>query len=179
MDFRTIWGIPAHPLFVHIPVVLLPLVGIGAVAMAVSHRVRERFGWLVLGLAIIAGISTQLAIGSGQALEDSVDRSAALRHHISIAESLRPLALLLFLFALALMLFDRRAAGAWPFRQAGARRAVSPVVMGALSVLTIVAAIGANVRLFQIGDSGATATWQRVHLQSGGERAKGGGGDDR
>ena len=43
-----LFGLPAHPLFVHVPVVLIPLVGIGAIAMAFSARVRDRYGWLVL-----------------------------------------------------------------------------------------------------------------------------------
>ncbi|HTK15124.1 MAG TPA: hypothetical protein VL769_01935 [Acidimicrobiia bacterium] len=35
----------------------------------------------------------------------------------------------------------------------------------ALIALTVVFAVGTNVRLFQISDSGAKATWQRVHLR--------------
>ena len=33
-----LFGLPAHPLFVHVPVVLIPLVGLGAIAMACSAR---------------------------------------------------------------------------------------------------------------------------------------------
>ena len=104
IDISKLFGLPAHPFLVHTPVVLIPLVGIGAIAMACSARVRERYGWLVLVIAIVAGISVQLAIGSGQALRHSVPRSAALTRHTHIAESLRPLILALFLVALAVML---------------------------------------------------------------------------
>lgn len=165
MEIAKLFGLPAHPLFVHVPVVLIPLVGLGAVAMAVSARAREKIGWIVLGLAIVAGLSTQLAIGSGQALQDSVTRTAALREHISIAESIRPLALVLFLFALAVMLLDRRHLARWPFRSE--RSAEAPGALRvALAVLTVLAAVGANVRLWQIGDSGARATWSRTKIQS-------------
>jgi uncharacterized membrane protein len=159
-----VFGLPAHPLFVHVPVVLIPLVAIGAVAMACSARVRERFGWLVLAFAIVAGISTQLAIDSGQALRRHVPRTAALDRHVHIAESIRPLILLLFLVALAVMLIDRRARGSWPF--AGREPSPGPgrVASVVLVVVTVVVAVGTTVRLFQIGDSGAKATWQRVHL---------------
>ena len=159
MRIERFAGLPAHPLFVHIPIVLLPLVAIGAVAMAISSRIRDRLGWTVLGLAVVAGISTQLAISSGEALEDHVDSSAALRHHVAIAESVRPLALLLFVAALAVMLVDRRSKGAWPFRSTSS----PPVTRGvnaALGVVIVVVAAVTCARLYQIGDSGAKATWQ-------------------
>ena len=162
-------GLPAHPLFVHIPVVLIPLVAIGAVAMACSARARDRLGWVVLGLAVVAGSSTQLAIGSGKALQDSVQKSSALDRHIAIAESIRPLALLLFLVALGVMLVDRRTRGAWPFRS-GARPDAPTAARGALVVLTLVVAITTCVRLYQIGDTGAKATWQNTHIVSPDEK---------
>ena len=159
MRIAKFGGLPAHPLFVHVPIVLLPLVAIGAVAMACSARVRERLGWTILGLAIVAGLSTQLAIGSGQALQNDVKPSDALRHHIAIAESIRPLALLLFLVALAVMLVDRRGRQAWPF-QSGAPRRASDRARAALGVAVVAVALFTCVRLYQIGDSGAKATWQ-------------------
>jgi len=159
-------GLPAHPLFVHIPVVLIPLVAVGAVAMACSAWVRDRLGWVVLGLAVIAGLSTQLAIGSGQALQESVQKSSALDRHVAIAESIRPLALLLFLVALGVMLVDRRKRGSWLFR-AGARQGALPAAARAgLVAVTIVVAITTCVRLYQIGDSGAKATWRNTHIVS-------------
>jgi hypothetical protein len=163
-----LFGLPAHPLFVHVPVVLIPLVGIGAIAMACSARARDRYGWLVLAVAVVAGISTQLASGSGHALRHSVPQSAALRRHVHIASSNRPLILLLFLVALAVMLFDRRARGAWPFSHMGARSSFGPLIRMAVIAVTVGVAVGTNVRLFQIGDSGAKATWQRIHIRSDG-----------
>ena len=168
MTITKIFGLPAHPLFVHIPVVLIPLTAIGAIAMACSARVRDRFGWLVLAIGVVAGISTQLAIETGKALRHSVPQSAALRQHTHTAESIRPLILLLFLVALGVMLLDRRARAAWPFgtgASAGAQsRTLGSAARTALIALTVIVAVGTTVRLFQIGDSGAKATWQRVHF---------------
>ena len=173
IGISKLFGLPAHPLFVHLPVVLVPLVGIGAIAMAFSARVRERYGWLVLAAAIVAGISVQLAIGSGEQLKHSVPRSAALTRHVHIASSLRPLILALFLIALAIMLIDRRSVGAWPFAGAGSSSmgpSMGMLTRSALIALTVVVAAGTNVRLFQIGDSGAKATWQRIHLRPASSR---------
>jgi hypothetical protein len=164
VTITKIFGLPAHPLFVHIPVVLIPLTAIGAIAMACSARVRDRFGWLVLAIAIVAGVSTQLAIDSGKALRHSVPQSAALRQHTHAAESIRPLILLLFVVALAVMLHDRRTRAAWPFTGRTSSRDLRAASRMAVIALTVVVAVGTSVRLFQIGDSGAKATWQRVHL---------------
>jgi hypothetical protein len=157
---------------VHVPVVLIPLVAIGAIAMACSARVRDRYGWLVLALAVVAGLSTQLAIGSGQGLRHSVPQSADLRRHTQIAESIRPLILLLFLVATGIMLLDRRARGEWPFRTAASHMSTSTWIRAGLVGLTAVVAVATNVRLFQIGDSGAKATWHRVHIRSDSPRAQ-------
>lgn len=165
MRIEKIAGLPAHPLFVHVPIVLLPLVAAGAVAMAFSARVRERLGWTILGLAVVAGISTQLAISSGEALQDQVDSSSALRHHVAIAESIRPLALLLFLAALAVMLIDRRDKGAWPFRSKSGAATVRGVT-AAVGVVVVVMALLTCARLYDIGDSGAKATWQRTQVSA-------------
>ena len=154
-DISTFLGLPAHPLFVHIPVVLVPLGAIGAVAMAVSAWVRRRFGWLVAGITVVAGIGTQLAISSGQGLRGSVVPSAALARHISIAESIRPLVLVLFFAILALLWVDwRTASGTPPARW----------ILAAASVVEVLAAVGSTVRLAQIGHTGAQAAWQKVHL---------------
>jgi hypothetical protein len=163
MRIDKIAGLPAHPLFVHIPVVLLPLVAIGAIAMACSARVRDRLGWVVLGLSIAAGLSTQLAIGSGKALVDSVTKSSTLDQHIAIAESIRPLALLLFLVALGVMLVDRRTRAEWPF-QHGSQTTTATWVNVALVSITVTVALVTCGRLYQIGDTGAKATWQNTRL---------------
>lgn len=165
MRIEKFAGLPAHPLFVHVPIVLLPLVAVGAVAMACSSRVRERFGWTILGLSVVAGLSTQLAISSGEALQDHVDSSTALHQHVAIAESIRPLALGLFLVTLALMLVDRRARGAWPFRPASSHP-VPRWIEALLGVAIVVAAVVTCGRLYQIGDSGAKATWQKTQVSA-------------
>lgn len=172
MEISKLFGLPAHPLLVHVPVVVVPLVGLGAIAMAVSAKVRDRIGWLVFALAAVALVGVQLAIGSGQALQDSVPRSHALSVHVQTAESLRPLVLLLVVVVGALMARDRRtrrrastvgATGTTP-APAPTRRLVSV----GLGIAAVVVAVGANVRLAQIGHNGAAATWQRVQIRPGG-----------
>src|SRR5436853_1547322 len=111
MEISKLFGLPAHPLLVHVPIVLIPLVAVATVALAVRPAWRARFGWIVVALAAIALVGVQLAIGSGETLEDHVARTAALHRHTEMAGSLRPLALILFVVLLALMVLHRRASG--------------------------------------------------------------------
>src|SRR3954454_9879209 len=164
MEIAKLFGLPAHPLLVHVPIVLIPLVGAGGVAMALSARVRERIGWIVVALAGAALVGVQLAMGSGEALQDSVRRSQALSTHVSLADAMRPLALLLFAAVLGLMLVDR-------FVQSP-RRAQALLATAALTVLS---AGLANVWIVRLGHNGAKATWERVRVQP--EREAGQGRD--
>lgn len=75
---KSILGLPAHPLFAHIPVVLIPLAAIGAVLM-LWPRLRDRIGWFVVAIVFVAGLSTQLVISSGQSLREYVRDRAAPR----------------------------------------------------------------------------------------------------
>lgn len=159
MDIKTLFGLPAHPLLVHIPIVLIPLVAIGGIAIAVSPRMRERFGILTLVLAVVAFIGTWLASQSGEALTDSVRRSAALHQHIDLAGKMKYLALLLLAAVFGILLFDRLTKQGRKF----------PAATNAVAiVLMIVIAVGSTGWLVAIGHNGAQATWQNVHVKSGG-----------
>jgi uncharacterized membrane protein len=170
VEIKTLFGLPAHPLIVHVPIVLIPLVAVGAIAIAVVPRWRARIGWLLVVLAGVALVGVQLAIGSGESLEDHVERSHALHEHTELATSLRPLALFLLVALAALMLLDRR-------RQRGEAEPgprMPSWAMPAMSVVVVVASLLSTVRLVQIGHNGARASWGDVKLDhahsQGGDR---------
>ncbi|MEN0072123.1 MAG: DUF2231 domain-containing protein, partial [Propionicimonas sp.] len=60
-------GLPLHPLVVHAAVVLVPLAALAALLVLFSGRLRERYGWLTAGLAIVAAGTTVVARLSGEA----------------------------------------------------------------------------------------------------------------
>lgn len=155
MDPSVLFGLPAHPLLVHVPVVLLPLVAIGTVAIVVSASLRERFGWLVVALAGFALLGVQLAMGSGEALDGHVEKSQLLERHTELANSLRPLAIVLFLLVLAVVLLGRR-------RLPGSWKWAAPVV----GVLAVLSAVGTTARLAEVGHAGAKATWHETNMRS-------------
>jgi uncharacterized membrane protein len=160
MEISKLFGLPAHPLLVHVPIVLLPLVAVGTLVIAVVPAWRRRFGWVVVGLAVAALVGVQLALGSGEALEPHVDRSAVLRRHTELAGSLRPLAVLLLVLVLALVLIDRRSVGP---------RWLVPVV----AVLAVLSGGVTTYRLAEVGHNGARASWGDLNMSA---RPKGGNG---
>lgn len=157
MEITTLFGLPAHPLLVHIPIVLLPLVGIGAIAIAVSPKARRRFGTVVLVLAGVAFIGTVLAAGSGEGLVESVDSSAALRKHVDLAEAMRPLAFVLLLAVGGLVIIDQ-------LTRRG--RSVPRWTGAALGAATIALAVVTTGWLVAVGHNGAEATWGKVRVES-------------
>jgi hypothetical protein len=103
---NDIMGLPAHPLFAHIPVVLIPLAALGVVLMC-WPKLRDRIGWFVAGILVIAGIATQLAISAGKNLRQYVPETQLVRTHAHMGENIRPWLLLMFLCVLGVLLVDR------------------------------------------------------------------------
>jgi uncharacterized membrane protein len=182
VEITSLFGLPAHPLFVHVPVVLVPLAAIGAVLM-LWPNLRAKLGWATVVLAFVGLVFTQLAIGSGQALEEHVRESSLLSDHIDIGENLRPFALLLFGFTLTVMVWDwwtRRQAAAAAAGDTGARTVSATtaerVGLG-LCVLAILAGAVSTYWVYEIGHSGAKATWEKTQVkidQGGGEGGESG-----
>lgn len=159
-DITSIRGLPAHPLFAHVPVVLIPLAGLGAIAM-LWPAVRDRIGWYVVGVVFVAGIFTQLTISAGQSLRRYVRESPLVRAHTHIGENIRPWVLLMFLALAGVMLLARRSAragdgpGEPPPRRGNGLR-IATVSVAALSILFSGVA---TYWIYRIGDSGAKAVW--------------------
>jgi uncharacterized membrane protein len=162
MEINTIFGLPAHPLLVHIPVALIPLCAIGAIVMVVSTTWRARIGWVVVGLMGFTVVASQLAIGSGETLEEAINKeSAALDQHTEMGESFLWFALVFFLAVLGFMIWDtvqRRKASASGAADDSRARSRTPVAI-LLSILVVVTAVGATARVYQVGHSGAKAVW--------------------
>lgn len=160
---NTLGGLPAHPLMVHIPVALVPLVLLGVVAMALRGDWFERL-WVAVSVVVgISLVGTFLASGSGEALEESIESSgqnmsAALRDHVEMGESAQgAVASLAVFFAVWVTL-------AWWRRRVGDEKAVAVLRRPALahtvlSGIVVLAAIIATIVVYRVGHSGATSVW--------------------
>lgn len=67
--FETVAGLPGHVLVVHAAVVFVPLLALLAVGYGVLTRWRDRLGWAVAVLAVVAPLLAWVATQSGEAFE--------------------------------------------------------------------------------------------------------------
>jgi len=65
-------GLPAHPLFVHVPVVLIPVTLVAAVALVVRPDWLRRYGIALSLASVIAMSSVFLTMQAGGALESAL-----------------------------------------------------------------------------------------------------------
>lgn len=66
----TILDLPIHPLAVHAPVILVPLLVLFGLVYLLVPPLRRRVGWVVAALTLIAPASAYGAIWSGEQLAD-------------------------------------------------------------------------------------------------------------
>ena len=158
--------------------VLVPLAFVGALGLFWEPW-RRRCGWATVILTGVAGGFTQLAVSSGQGLEEYVRETRALDNHINMGEALRPWLLLFFLAVIGFLLLDRRlrakaAAGdEGSARDTGGRCIRGPRLIGTFVLVVLLGAM--SVYWVQaIGHSGAKATWERTQQRID----RGGGGAD-
>jgi hypothetical protein len=181
IQISTIYsGLPAHPLFLHVPVILIPVAAIGALVLVAWPRLFVRNGlWLGLVTVVALG-ATNLTIGAGHALRDDLNLqgSGIVAQHASAADTLRIL-LIVFtaLLLIAVAVFRTagpRVTGVGPL-DAALTTIRSGVALGAaLRVIVAVFAIASLYYVFHTGDLGAKAVWQ--HRFGGGFPGGGGTG---
>ena len=157
-------SLPLHPLLVHVPVVLVPLLAVGTVGLAVRRSWFERFGVLAAGLAVVTAFGTLLASQSGEDLQESVKRTAALRNHTELGDQAK-VAIAVFLLTLFVWI-----ALDWWWTRRGADRAPARagLVSRVLMVASLVFGALATVWVFQAGHSGAKAVWSDRTAQTTG-----------
>ncbi|MFB4298566.1 DUF2231 domain-containing protein [Actinomadura sp. NTSP31] len=157
----TLWGLPTHPLVVHLVVFLIPLTVAATLGVALWPRARKVAAPWVLALATAAVISVPMATSSGENLEERVPHSALVERHAELADTLLPLAAAMWL-GLAVL-----TGVGWYTRR---RSATAPRWAGAVTVAAAVLAVGgaaaSGVQVVQIGHSGANAVWHGVATHS-------------
>ena len=164
MELETIAGLPAHPLFAHLPVVLIPLAGIIAIAFAIRPAWLDRFGWGLVALTAVGAIGAVFAAGSGEALEEMLeDRGApmtkVLKAHTESGEVARTLSLV-FMVVVGAVVLARHLARRNAANPTGLWKVVSSKGAAVLmSVVVALAAAGATVAVADAGHKGAESVW--------------------
>ncbi|WP_427924631.1 DUF2231 domain-containing protein [Streptomyces sp. cg40] len=159
MSLTVINGLPAHVLFVHFVIVLVPLSALALVVCAAWPAGARRLGLLLPILALVTLASVPVATHAGEWLEQHVGSDPLVRKHAELGDGLLPWALGLFVISVVVWWTTRRSS---PAKEGvpSASWAPSVLIRGVVVTLSIAVAVGATVDLYRIGDSGAKAAWQ-------------------
>jgi hypothetical protein len=176
----TIGRLPAHILLVHAVVGLVPATAVVLVLVAVWPAARRRLTWVAAGLAVVTLVCVPVTTAAGEWLERRVERTALVRAHTELGDTMLPWVIGLAVVALAFLarklLVERAvrrrstvAATGGPgtarvtaAEGASARAAAGPggrVLSLVLAVITVIVAVGSVVTVYRIGESGASAVW--------------------
>lgn len=156
-------GLPAHPLFIHVPVVLIPISVLGAIACVARPAWFDRYGIVLSVTAILAMSSTFLAMQAGAALRGALNLqgpAASLIQRHSHAAHILAIVFVLFTASLILTFAAQRISGGMPTGLAIADRLLSPRMnVVALRVALVILALVSAYMVFKVGDLGAKAVW--------------------
>jgi hypothetical protein len=156
-------GLPAHPLFIHVPVVLIPTTVVAAVVFAFRPQWLSRYGIALSVVSIVAMSSVFLAMQAGAALRGLLNLqgpSASLISQHSHAAHILAYDYIAFTATLILTFAACRISGGMPTGLGIVDRLLSPAAtFAALRVVLVLLAIGAGYMCFRTGDLGAKAVW--------------------
>ncbi len=155
---KTFQGLPAHPLFVHAPLVLLPLAALAAVALAARPQWRRRYSIALAVAALAALVATLLAIQSGEAFEPAVRDIVNLDRHKSLAATTRLLVALFFVGSAVVAILDRMNEEVRPW---------APKAAQAVVAVAALVALAGSVWMMRTGHEGAKLVWDGVELVVG------------
>jgi len=152
-----VFGVPGHPLFVHVPVIVVPLSAALLVATGWKAEWRRWFTVPLILLVVGAAVFSVLAVNSGEELEDMVEDNVTeaeeerIEEHEDAGETARNAALLFMIVTagyagVAYAADQRRSLPGW-------------APLGAYGVASVVALI-AVLSVVDAGHSGAEAAWK-------------------
>ncbi|MGC4987238.1 DUF2231 domain-containing protein [Streptomyces sp. DT193] len=158
MSLTIVNGLPAHILFVHFVIVLVPLSALALIACAIWPGAARRLGLILPVLTLVTLATVPVSTHAGEWLEQHVGSDPLVRKHAELGDGLLPWALGLFVISAVVWWTARRSAPAVDGTSA-ASLSLPVLVRGAIAVLSVAVAVGAVVDVYRIGDSGAKAAW--------------------
>jgi hypothetical protein len=171
---KTIYGgLPAHPLFIHVPVILIPTTIAAAIVFVVKPQWLTRYGIALALVSIVAMSSIFLAMQAGAALRGALNlqgQAAKLISEHSQAAHILAIVYVLFTATLIVTFAAQRISGGMPtgLGIVDDLLSVKPILT-ALRVVLVVLSLVAGYMCFRTGDLGAKAVWQgRLQAAHGG-----------
>jgi hypothetical protein len=178
MELSTVFGVPAHPLIVHIPVIGIPLMVLAVLAYIVIPAKPRWLFWTAGSITAVVTLGTVLATGSGEQLESMLpadDRQSSLiQRHVELGDQTRAIVLVFAALAMLYLALDY-----WKGRQQADRQVVTTAtttsgnrltsvhkVMLVVGVAAIVAGGLATTWDVRTGHAGAKSAWEDVATES-------------
>jgi uncharacterized membrane protein len=157
-------GLPAHPLFVHVPVVLIPTTIVAAVVFVFKREWLSRYGIALAVVSIVAMSSIFLTMQAGAALRGELQlqgQAASLISEHSHAAHILAIVYVVFTATLIVTFAAQRISGGMPTGLGIVDELLSSKsVVAVLRVVLVLLAVGAGYMCFRTGDLGAKAVWQ-------------------
>jgi uncharacterized membrane protein len=153
-------GLPAHPLFLHVPVIFIPLTGLAAVVAVVRPQLLERYGIALALTTIVTLAGTILTVDAGSALRARLGigggggfggsgfggpgggEASLIRQHAAAGHMVEFLMIAFTLAVIASVVRPRSRDGA------------------ALRIVTALLGVACIFFVIKAGDLGAKAVWQ-------------------
>jgi len=148
---RTIDGLPAHVLFLHIPIVLVPLLCIAALCLVFKKNWRKRFSIPFAIASTLVAIATYATVYSGYRFDEITDGTFDVDKHESLAETT-------MILVLAMTLLGIIAAGLT--KKISNEDSKLSTIGLTFSVLTAGAAAAATYYMYRTGDAGVRNLWE-------------------
>jgi len=157
-------GLPAHPLFVHVPVVLIPTTIVAALVFMARPEWLGRYGIALALTSIVAMSSIFLTMQAGAALRAALGlqgEAAKLISEHSHAAHILAVVYVLFTATLIVTFACYRISGGRPTGLGIVDGLLSSRAMfSGLRVLLVLLCLGSAYMVFRTGDLGAKAVWQ-------------------
>jgi hypothetical protein len=157
---NVVSGLPAHALWLHLVVVLVPLTALLEIVCGVWAAARRgQLMWLTLVLAAATMVITPITINAGEWLYDLRTKpSPILQEHAERGGTMVYFAAALLVVAIGLVvlrLVEHRS---------DKRRLITRVVAG---IIVLAVGISSTIQIYRTGDAGAQSVWggEIAHLK--------------
>jgi uncharacterized membrane protein len=149
---NVINGLPAHALWLHLVVVLLPLTALLEIVCGLWPAARRgQLLWLTLVLAAATMILTPITIDAGEWLYDlRTEPSPILREHAERGETMVYFAAALLVVAIGLVILR------FIERRSERGRTVARIVAG---IIVLAVGVSSMIQVYRTGDAGAQSVW--------------------
>jgi uncharacterized membrane protein len=100
VEIHRAFGLPAHPLLIHVPVIFIPVLALAVLAMVLFPKRMAPYALALAAFAVATNAATLLAVGAGEAFRADRERgggpggggggeASTLNAHADAAETLR------------------------------------------------------------------------------------------